>query len=367
MRPSRVEIDLDAIRANAATIARRVRPAELCAVVKADAYGHGDVPAAEAALAGGAGRLAVALVEEGIRLREAGIDAPVLLLSEPPPEDAPTLVAAGLTPTVYRGCFLEAVAAAAEAAGVPQPVHVKVDTGMHRVGADADTAADLARRAAADPRLRLEGVWTHFAVSEVDHGYTLTQLGELRSLVDRLTADGVEIPIVHAANTAAALDLPETRLDMVRVGLGLYGLRPAPQVAPDLELRPAMRIVSEVAFVRRLPTGARPSYGRVRPLAAPATVATVPVGYADGVARALSTTGEVLIGGRRLPFAGAVTMDQLVVDCGDLQVAVGDEVVLLGSQGDEEITAEEWAQRLGTINYEVVCRFGPRMPRRYRR
>ena len=367
MRPSWVEIDLDAIEDNARAIRSAVAPALLCAVVKADGYGHGDVPAAEAALAGGADWLAVALVEEGARLRDAGINAPILLLSEPVDGDAGAVIDLRLRPTVYGLSFVAAMAeAAARSARAPYPVHLKVDTGMHRVGADPDDALTLAKHVAADDRLDLEGMWTHFPVSEADRAYTRQQVDTLERLRAELAAGGVEPRIFHAANTAGALDYPAARLDMVRVGLGVYGLRPAPGCGPDVPLRPAMRVVSHVSYVRRLPAGARPSYGRVRPLEAAASVATIPIGYADGVARRLPPAGGVvLIRGERFPFAGTVTMDQIVVDVGDHPVAVDDEVVLLGAQGDTEITADEWADRLGTINYEIVCAFGPRLPRRY--
>jgi len=367
VRPSRVEVDLDAIRANVATIRERVAPSRVCAVVKADAYGHGDVPCAEAALAGGAEWLAVALVEEGVRLREAGITAPVFLLSEPELDDVAGIVEWDLVPTGYRSAFCRALAAEAARRGAgPYPIHLKVDTGMHRVGADPADVPALVREVADDTRLRLAGLWTHFPVSESDPDYTRHQVAELLALRDALAADGFEVPMVHAANTAAALDLGDTRLDMVRVGLGVYGLRPDRGTAAELPLRPAMRVLSEVALVRRLPAGERPSYGRRRPLPADATVATVPIGYADGVCRRLAEVGGVvLIRGRRYPFAGTVTMDQIVVDVGDDEVEVGDEVVVLGSQGRDAVTADEWADRLGTINYEIVCQFGPRLPRRY--
>ncbi|MGD2051859.1 MAG: alanine racemase [Acidimicrobiia bacterium] len=367
MRPSWVEVDLDAVRANVAAIRQRVAPSRVCAVVKADAYGHGDVPCAEAALAGGADWLAVALVEEGARLREAGITAPVFLLSEPVRDDVAGIVAWDLIPTGYRADFCEALAAEVTRRGAdPYPIHLKVDTGMHRVGADPGDLPALVHQVVSDPRLRLDGLWTHFPVSESDQAYTRHQVADLLEIRDRLAADGIEIPMVHAANTAGALDLADARLDMVRVGLGIYGLRPDPATAPDLPLRPAMRVVSRVAFVRRLSAGERPSYGRRRPLPNDATIATVPIGYADGVARRLADVGGVvLIRGRRYPFAGTVTMDQIVIDVGDDEVEVGDEVVVLGAQGRDAVTAEEWADRLGTINYEIVCQFGPRLPRRY--
>ncbi|NIP83675.1 MAG: alanine racemase, partial [Actinobacteria bacterium] len=288
MRPTWIEIDLGAIRDNVAAIAAAVAPAEVCAVVKADGYGHGDVPVAEAAREGGARWLAVALVAEGARLREAGVQGPILLLSEPFPEEISEIVRWELTPTVYRESFVEALAGAAPAG---YPVHLKVDTGMHRVGSTPEAAGRIA--ALVDRvGLRLEGVWTHFAVSEEDPAYTAEQTARLLGFV-------------------GALGSPAARLDMVRAGIGIYGLRPAPGFAPEVPLRPAMRVVSHVSFVQRLAAGECPSYGRVRPLPAEATVATVPIGYADGVPRRLREAGgEVLIRGRRYPFAGTVTMDQ---------------------------------------------------------
>ncbi len=355
-----MEIDLGAVRHNASVLAALVAPAQLCAVVKADGYGHGDVPVAEAALEGGATWLAVALVEEGVRLREAGIDAPVLILSEPAPEDASAVVEWRLTPTAYTHRFVDAL----DGTGAPMGVHVKVDTGMHRVGATVAEAIDIATAVHGCVNLELEGLWTHFASAEDDAEFTKRQTEELTAVAHRLRGAGIVPGLVHAANSAGALGFPEARFDMVRCGISLYGLLPAP--AFDVPLRPAMSVKSRVSHIKRLPAGARPSYGRVRPLDRESTVATVPIGYADGIARRLGATGgEVLIGGRRHPFAGTVTMDHVVVDCGDEAVEVGDEVVVLGRQGSDEISADEWAERLGTINYEIVCDFGPRLPRRY--
>ncbi|MEK7252674.1 MAG: alanine racemase [Actinomycetota bacterium] len=362
MRPSWIEVDLGAIRDNVRAIAAAVAPAEVCAVVKADGYGHGDVPVAEAALKAGATRLAVALVSEGIGLREAGIDAPIILLSEPLVEDAAEVIRWRLTPSVYRRFFLDALLAVAPAG---YPVHVKVDTGMHRVGAVPDVALELATAVAAGP-LVLEGVWTHFPVSEEDAVFTAQQVSLLEGFLERLAARGVRPALVHAANTAGALGNPAARRDFVRLGIGMYGLRPAPGFAPEVVLHPAMRLLSRVSHLQRLPAGARPSYGRRRPLAKESTVATVPVGYADGLTRRLAVVGGgALIRGKRYPFAGTITMDQALIDLGDDPVELGDEVVFLGHQGDAEITADEWAQSLDTVNWEVVCGFGPRLPRRY--
>ena len=367
MRPSWIEIDLHAIESNVRAIGEAIAPTLVCAVVKADGYGHGDVPVAEAALAGGATHLAVALVSEGVRLREAGIDAPIIVLSEPLQEELDAVIGWSLTPIVYRSRFVDAVAETADRLGAaPYPVHLKVDTGMHRVGASPVEAIDLARQIDADERLILEGIATHLSVAEEDSEFTGRQVGALAQFRDLLASEGIDVEYVHAANTAGALDHTDARFDLARIGLGIYGLRPAPGTGSELALVPAMRVVSAVSFVQRLPAGARPSYGRARLLERPSTVATVPLGYADGIPRRLSALGgEVLIRGKRYPFAGTVTMDQVMIDVGDDPVEVGDEVVFIGVQGDEEVTATEWADLLSTINYEIVCQFGPRLPRHY--
>jgi len=364
MRPSWVEVDLDAIRHNVREISRVVAPAQFCAVVKADGYGHGDVPVAEAALEAGADRLAVATVTEGMRLREAGIEAPVLLLSEATDADVATLIANHLTPTVYSEGYLSALA---EGADEPLAIHVKLDTGMHRVGTDEATAAGLVARIQDDPALRLEGLWTHFPSAEDDAAFTGAQIKQLRQFVDLHTAAGAVPDLVHAANSAGALLYPEARFDMVRIGLAMYGCYPSPACREVATLQPAMRVVSQVVHTKRLPAGSRPAYGRIRPLEEESTVATIPIGYADGITRRLAKIGgEVLIGGKRRPYSGVVTMDQIVITMGDDPVQIGDEVVLLGGQGDEEIDADEWAERLDSVSWEVLCGFGPRLPRRYR-
>ena len=364
MRPSWVEVDLDAIRHNVREITHVVAPARFCAVVKADGYGHGDVPVAEAALEAGAEWLAVATVTEGLRLREAGIEAPILLLSEATPADAVVIVRHNLIPTAYSQRFLEALAAAAQGS---LAVHVKLDTGMHRVGVDERTAAGLLGMVRDDARLTVGGIWTHFASAEDEADFTRGQAEQLRRFVAESSLES-EAPVVHAANSAGALLYPEARFDMVRVGLAMYGCYPSEPCRRVVELRPAMRVVSQVVHVRRLPAGARPAYGRIRALDRESTVATIPIGYADGITRRLAKIGgEVLIGGVRRPYAGVVTMDQIVIDMGDDPVAVCDEVVLLGLQGDEEIDADEWAQHLDSVSWEILCGFGPRLPRRYRR
>lgn len=360
MRPSWVEVDLDAIRHNVRRIQEIVAPARFCAVVKADGYGHGDVPVAAAALEAGATWLAVATVGEALRLREAGIDAPILLLSEASREDVEVIANNDLTPTVYTHDFLDALLAGTVG---PQSVHVKLDTGMHRVGTDEGTAGDLIKRLTSQDRMRLGGVWTHFPSAEHEPDFTAEQVKQLREFTDRHPGAYLR----HAANSAGALLHPDARFDMVRIGLAMYGCYPSAECREVVDLRPAMRVVSQVVYTQRLPAGARPAYGRIRPLPAESTVATVPIGYADGLTRRLGKLGgEVLVGGRRYPFAGIVTMDQIVVDVGDDPVSVGEEVVVLGRQGSEEIDADEWADRLDSVSWEILCTFGPRLPRRYR-
>jgi alanine racemase len=374
IRPAWAEIDLDAVRHNAGLLAGQVNPAKLCAVVKAGGYGHGAVQVARAALSGGAEWLAVALVEEGIELRDAGIRAPVLLLSEPVPQAMAELVAAGLTPTIYTTDGLDALVSAARTrtdATRPYPLHIKVDTGMHRVGAAADEAVSLAVRAASTPGLRLEGFWTHLAVSdERDNTFTSEQIDRFDDARASLQGSGVAPAMLHAANSAAALWYPRSRFDMVRCGISLYGLASGAsltEVPPADGLRPAMSLKASVSFVKPVSAGERISYGLRYRAERDCMVATVPLGYADGVTRSLAAAGaEVLIGGARLRVAGTVTMDQLMVDCGaEDQVQPGDEVVLIGRQGDESISAWEWAERTGTIAYEVVCGISSRVPRVY--
>jgi alanine racemase len=375
-RPAWAEIDVAAVRHNVEVLRRVVGSASFCAVVKADAYGHGAVAVAEAAIEGGADSLAVAIVDEGVELRDAGVTRPVLLLSEPPVDAAGTVVAGGLTPTLATSELIGPLAAAAGRAGIRHPVHVKVDTGMHRMGADTEHAAELVAAVAAEPSLVVEGIWTHLAVADGSSGedreFTEGQLDRFERLVDSFRSSGTRPRYLHAANSAAAIAWPRARYDLVRCGIAVYGHLPSPSVATAFataaageSLRPVLALRARVSAVRRLDAGERPSYGRLRPLPGRSVVATVPVGYADGVPRALFAGGfEVLIGGRRRPLAGMVTMDQIVVDCGpDESVAPGDEVTLLGRQGDEEIDVAEWADRLGTIGYEVLCGIGPRVPR----
>jgi alanine racemase len=380
-RPVRAEIDIRAVRHNAEVLAKMAGPAALCAVVKADGYGHGAVAVARAALDGGATWLAVALVEEGVALREAAIDVPILLLSEPPVDAMVDAISHRLVPTVYSTSGVHAVARAVGNTELEMvDVHLKIDTGMHRVGAGESDVVTLADAIAEDHRVRLGGVWSHLAVADGvgadDADYTAGQLGRFERILSALAANGHQPLLTHIANSAASIALPRARREMVRCGIALYGALPTKELSDQLEsategrrLRPVLSLTARVAFVRELAAGERPSYGRCRPLAERSVVATIPIGYADGVPRRFfDAGGEVLIGGNRRPLAGMVTMDQIVVDCGPTEapgswVSVGDEVVLIGEQGEQVITAVEWADRLGTISYEVLCGIGARVPR----
>ncbi|MFM7062464.1 MAG: alanine racemase [Actinomycetes bacterium] len=362
-RPSTVDVDLAALTANAAALVAASDGAQLCAVVKADGYGHGAVTAARAALAGGATWLAVAMVEEGLELRSSGLTAPVLVLSEAPTDMVPAAVEGDLTLTVYSERSVDEAAAAG-----PATVHLKIDTGMHRVGADPADAVALARRVLA-AGLTLGGTFTHLArADEPDEPLTAAQLATFEQVLADLSAAGIDPGLRHAANSAGLLLHPAARYDMVRAGIALYGIPPA----ADLEgtghvaaLVPALSLSSEVTAVRPLAAGEGVNYGHRWVAGHDTVVAVVPVGYADGVRRDYGLRGgEVLIGGVRRPVRGVVTMDQLVVEVGDgPPVARGEEVVLLGRQGDERVAATEWADRLDTIGYEVVCAFSARLPR----
>lgn len=362
------EVDLDAITHNVGQLRIAAEPAEVWAVVKADGYGHGSVEVSRAALTAGAVGLCVALVSEGVVLRRAGIDAPILVLSEQPPESLADLVAHDLIATISTADGIDRLAAAVVNSGAAtHRVHLKVDTGMHRVGArPEEVPALVARIAALAPTLRLDGVFTHLAVAdEPQNPYIDAQLAQFDAVLAELP--NLDELAVHAANSAATLSRPDARRTLVRPGIAVYGISPGAaldEVAATL--RPALSLKARVSFVKRLVAGDRLSYGLRHTMAAPANVATVPIGYADGVRRNLSgTAATVLIDGKRREIIGTITMDQVMVDCGDDPVAVGDEVVLLGRQGDEVIRAEEWASTLGTIGYEVVCGIGPRVPRRY--
>jgi alanine racemase len=363
------EVHTGLISHNVAIVAQRTAPVQVWAVVKANGYGHGAVQVANAALAGGATGLCVAIVDEGVALRRAGITAPILLLSEQPPELSDLIVGYQLTPTITTTRGAAVLAASASAADQIVKVHIKVDTGMHRVGVAPRETMSLASFISSYDSLTIEGIYTHFAVADdPSHPANAAQLSAFNSVLEDLSSRGINPPIIHAANSAAALANGPSRFTMVRLGIAMYGLRPGAGVA-DLcaGLIPAMSLKSRVSAVRWVEAGEAVSYGLVRPLAKGSLIATVPIGYADGVPRALGRTNvQVLLNGVPRTIAGTITMDQLMIDCeSDSSVMVGDEVVLIGKQGEHSVTADDWADALGTIGYEIVCGISPRIFRRY--
>jgi alanine racemase len=365
LRPTRIEVSPAAIRHNVARLREVAGGAAVCAVVKADGYGHGAVTVARAALAGGASGLAVATVTEGRALRDAGVDAPVLLLSEPPVAAVGDLLAAELTPVAYRLPFLAALDAAGHARGRPVPVHLKADTGMGRVGVPPAQWSEVLRAAATADGLEVEGLLTHLArADEPDEPTTDDQLDAFDRFLSEAARLGLRPRWVHAANSAGTLLFPRSRHTMVRPGIAVYGLSPALDVrASDAGLVPALRLVTEVTFAKRVSAGTPVSYGHRWYAPSDGWLATLPLGYADGVPRALTNVAEVLLHGRRRPVAGTVCMDQLLVWCADDEPQVGDEVVLLGAQGGDRIWVEEWAALAGTITYEIVTQLTARLPR----
>ena len=363
MTRSRAEIDLGAIADNARALRALAPGSALCAVVKANGYGHGEAAAAQAAIDGGAEILGVARVDEGLQLRSAGFGVPIWVLSKPRPDEFAAAAQRGLEPTVYSPAGITA----AISCGAEMTVHLKIDTGMHRVGAMSEDAVELGRLVDEAKNLKLGSVWTHCAVADdPTDPFTSLQLDRFDAAVSDLLNAGIDVPITHAANSGATLAWPRAHRDVIRCGISLYGLPPSLETADRIELRPALRWLSEVAFVKRLQAGDRVSYGQKTLIERPTTAATIPVGYADGYRRDLwRHPGHVLVGGQRRSILGVVTMDQMVVDCGDDSVDVGDEVVLIGEQGDQLVTATDLAEDLGTINYEIVCAISSRVERRY--
>jgi alanine racemase len=363
------EVDLGAIANNARELKQHVGAHTiLCAVVKANAYGHGALPVAQVALENGADRLAVSRFEEGVELREGGVDAPVLVMGYATPCQAASMVRHRLTPTVNSLDLARALSAAVAEQGAPAlAVHIKIDTGLGRFGLLPDEASDFAQALTRLPGLFLEGIYTHFATAdEADTSYAYRQFKVYQQLVSRLQGVGVRAALHHVANSAATLRFPEMHLDMVRCGIALYGLRPSRDTEMPLALRPAMTLKARVGRVCRLPAGWGISYGIDYVTTEPTPVALVPVGYGDGYHRLLSNRGQVLIHGQRAPMLGRVCMDQFVVDINHIEnVTLDDEVVLFGRQGQAELSADEVAALAGTINYEVVTSILPRVPRIY--
>ena len=360
------EIDLSAIRHNIGVLRSIAAGAEVMGVVKGYAYGHGNPECAAAMLGGGATRLGVARVAEALHLREAGIEAPIHVFTEPPPHAAETLVANDLVAAVYTEPFASALSDAAVAAGRKVPVHVKLDTGMHRVGLLSDDIPGAIERLALLPGLEIEGVWSHLAVADVpDHPFTRKQLDLFAELVARIEGAGIEVRYRHIANSAATMSVPESHYDLVRCGIASFGLWPSPALADMKDLRPALSLRARVNMTKRLQAGEALSYGLRYEVEREGRVVTVPAGYADGYDRRLSGRADVLVRGKRYKVSGTVCMDQFMVDVGEDPVEVGDIVTLIGADGDQRIGAEELAEHIGTINYEVTTRIPSRVPRIY--
>jgi alanine racemase len=340
---------------------------EIIAVVKANAYGHGAVPAARAALEAGAARLAVHRYTEGVELRQAGLDAPILIMGYTPPEGVPALVDWNLTPSVMTPEVVQALSSRASAEGKIIPIHVKVDTGMSRYGLLPPEVVPFLRAAGSMSGVRLEGLFTHFATADAeDQTWVRQQLAVFNQVIGAVKAAGIEIPVFHAANSAATMKLPEAHFNAVRPGIAMYGMNPSSEWEPVFELHPALTLKSTISRVRELPVGAGVSYGRTFITTRPTIAALVPVGYGDGYHRILSNKASVLVRGQRAPILGRVCMDQFVVDVTEIPgVRQDDEVVLIGRQGDERIPAEELGKLAGTINYEVTTSLLPRVIRKF--
>jgi alanine racemase len=367
LRPTVAEINVSAIATNVRRICERVHPAEVMAVVKADAYGHGAIPVALTALSAGASQLGVALLEEGIELRRAQIAAPILVFGGFFESQIDSFIANNLQFTLYDLRLAEIVSRRAQALGRNARAHVKIDTGMGRVGLLADEAVEAIRAMAKLPNLELVGLFTHFASSDSrEKSYANQQLEEFKAIVQQLANDDLRFKYLHAANSGAILDLPQSYFNLVRPGVMMYGYYPSDETSESIPLEPAMSLRTQIIFVKRVPAGTFISYGQTFQTQQAMTIATLPIGYADGISRRLSNNFEVLVRGRRCPLVGRVCMDQIMIDLGDVQdVQAGEEAVLLGKQGDEEISLYEWCRRLETIPYEVTCGISRRVARVY--
>ncbi|RKN82165.1 alanine racemase [Paenibacillus ginsengarvi] len=366
-RPTWVEVSLDALSHNIRAF-RQVLPAEmaLMAVVKADAYGHGAIKVAQEAMGCGVDYIGVAFLDEGLELRRAGINAPILVLGYTPPEGLRTAIDHDITLTVFH----EELWAALETVGDGKlKVHIKIDTGMGRIGLQADEEAiSYVERALRHPSLDVEGIYTHFAsADETDKSYTLEQYAKYERVIAYFRDNGVSFRYMHTGNSAAAIDCPELSYNMIRLGIAMYGLYPSGEVNhASIRLEPVMSIKTKMSHIKKLPAGSGISYGVIYRTEGEETIGTLPIGYADGYSRMLSQKVQALVRGRRVPIVGRICMDQCMADISAIpNPTKEEEVVLLGRQGGESVTAEELAELLGTINYEITCMVSHRVPRVY--
>lgn len=367
MRGTKAIVDLAAIRHNVACVRELVGGGvKIAAVVKADGYGHGLVPVSRAALQGGADLLAVALLEEGIELRGAGISAPVMVLEAFRADEAHLFVEHDLIPVVFTMGVVKALAREAGAKGKKAKVHIKLDTGMSRAGVSYREAVKFVRSVLEIPEVEIEGICTHLAASDEDRDFTNEQLSRFESVLAALDARGVRFKFIHAANSGAVISNPRAYYNMVRPGIMIYGLSPSSEMIGMVQLKPALKMVTEIAYIRSVPASTPIGYGCSFITARDSTIALLPVGYADGFDRRFSNRGHVLVRGKKVPIVGRVSMDLTVVDVTDVpDAAVGDEVVIIGEQGGQEISAHEVAELSGTICYEILSRIGKRVPREY--
>jgi len=367
-RAAWVEVNLDAIAQNTRELRRLIpESVQFMAVVKANAYGHGAIEVSRVALANGADWLGVAVLDEALDLRKVGINAPILILGSVPEAQAATIVQADLRQTVFSYPLARALSQAAQALGKTARIHLKVDSGMGRIGfqLNADSLEEI-RQIRALPGLEIEGFFSHLATADsADKAYAIEQFRRQQVFCQELEASGLTFPLRHLANSAALLDLPSFHLNMVRAGISLYGLYPSPAVRLErLLLQPALALKAQIVQVKAVPAGTAISYGRTHITPKATQIASLPLGYADGYPRVLSNRGEVLIRGQRAPLVGTVCMDQFMVDVGHIpEVQVGDVAVVLGEQEEERISAEEIARLADTINYEIVTRIGLRLPK----
>lgn len=371
------EVDLNAIAHNVRELRRITRPgARFMAAVKANAYGHGMVEAASVVLKNGADELGVARIEEGIELREAGIDAPVLIFGHTPASMNKELIQFNLRPTVFSCQTAERLSAMAVTNDAHVKIHLKIDTGMGRLGMLPDGLSPAKNketihnviRISKLPSIEIEGIYTHFASADfLDKTYAKRQFDLFLEFIDQLHRAGVDVPIKHAANSAAVIDLPETHLDMIRAGISVYGLYPSDKVDKRrITLKPAMEMKARIIHLKQVPSGFNVSYGSTYETITPTTIATVPVGYGDGYSRLSSAGGYMLVRGERAPVAGRVCMDLTMIDVGHIpDVSLGDEVVIFGRQGSAYVSIDEVAAIWHTINYEVVTTVASRVPRMY--
>ncbi len=370
MHATRALIHLDLLRSNIAAVKAFVGGRRICFPVKADAYGHGAVPVASAALGAGVDFLAVATVQEGEELRRACIQAPIILLSLPSPEELPALIASRLTPMVADAAFARELDAAAAAAGTTLPIHLKIDTGMGRIGCRPENAPGFAAEVAALRSLRIEGTATHLAASDSRDGgdlaYTERQIDAFESTIAAIRAAGIDPGILHAANSGGVALHPRSWFDMVRPGLALYGYPPVDGLDGVLKVSPVMELESRLVFIKPVRAGESVSYGRIWTADRDTVIGTIPVGYADGLPRGLSNRLTVIVGGRAFPQVGRICMDQCMVDLGpDSSARKGDRVVLFGP-GPGVPSAADLAREHGTIPYEITCGINKRVPRVYR-